>query len=170
MNNVDDKDYIKSHEEIIREIDKIREFEQKFTDFSSDFKINKKEKKEEIVEFSPKKIENITNFENKDKNKFSNKIKKYSFISKNNKKKVPKPATFNIGFNDNGNLVNYDFKKKKVANKSKFKITNLIKRKKPKDEKTSEEGEDSKVSKIKEKFGFFGKLKKFIPTKNKEKE
>ncbi len=166
MDDIDNKDSIKSHEEIIREIDKIREFEEKF----SDFKINKKEKKEEIVEFSPKKIETITEIENKNKNKFSNKIKKYSFKNKNNKKKVSKPATFNIGFTDNGNLVNYDFKKKKVTNKKKFNIKNIIKRKKPKDEKTSETGGDSKVSKIKEKFAFFGKLKKFIPTKNKEKE
>lgn len=83
------------------------------------------------------------------------------------KGKVVKPNVFRIGYNDSGELVNLDLKKKEFTEKSKGKknfFKKLFKFKKGEEQK-SEEAEDEKTSKIKNVLGKIGKLKNAIPFK-----
>jgi len=177
MNDLDSNAPIKNHEKIIQMIDEIREFES----IENDLKIEEKKKKEDIIEIEHKVLEHEEEIlESREKKKFFDELRHVHFTThpnKNNKvEKMIIPSTFKVGFNENGNLVNLNLKKKKeVQKKNKFlKIKNLIKRKKvketEKEDESSKEESSSKIGKLKSKFGAIGKLKNVIPKKSKNKE
>jgi len=169
MEDIDDRDSLKSHKEIIRSIDEIREFENEYYDFEIE------EKKQDIKRINESiEVEHKTLFYSDDlldegtKNKFFDKLRKVHFTRSPERgdEKPVNPAIFNIGFNKNGDLVNLDFKITDVKKeKGSFNIKNLFRRKK--DEKTST---DSKFGKLKSKLGKISKLKKVIPSRSKNEE
>ncbi len=160
MDSNDKKSSVKSHEELIEIIDELKEFE----NIEIDENFNKKQKTNEIIEIDKNEVSDNLIIDDSDKRKdFFKNISIFSNKEKNIDEKSVKeinPSTFKIGFNDNGELVNLDFRiKKQVENKESNKKKN-----KSDDEKSNK----SKFSKIKNKFSNIGKLKKIIPTRNKK--
>lgn len=175
MDLKDKEDSIKEHDEIIQMIDEIRGFE----DIHIDFEPEIKKERIEIFEIENDiSEENKVDIDKKDKQNFLKKIKFNIHPDRETIKKELKPNVFNIGFNDNGELVNLDLKKKKVIEKTDKKLSldkfkNLIKRNKNKSDVPTSESDNekgSKFSKIKDKLGKIGKLKKIIPSRSKNEE
>jgi len=170
--NISDLD-IKDHSEILQIIDDIREFENNFLDF-------KRETVEETGEITQDLIE-VEEIEEavSDEDVLQEFNKKFF---KKKEKKEPKPrvhTTFKMGFNEEGKLVNLDFKQPKPkkehsGSKSKFNLKKLIPSRKKENEDASDKSESSsKLSKLKGLKGGLGKLsklKKVIPNKNSSSE
>jgi len=164
LNNENDR-LLKTHEEILELIDEIKIFEENFQDFI----VEKAELdvKEELIDIEPEKPKIIKPIPIKQKEKKEKHIIKPFF-------KTNTPATFKIRFNENGELVNLDFKKSKnqkvKKTKKKFSLKNIKNlRKKSKEKSEVNEGK-SKSGKLKGGLGKLGKLKKAIPSKSKKKE
>lgn len=168
MNDLDSRQTIKSHNEIIDIIDEIREFEDEKDNLDLNFKLKEKNEKENIIEVEHKvlKCENEI-LENNKKNRF---LKKIHFTTNpKERKKIEKmviPTTFNIGFNENGDLTNLNLRKNKVKKKNYFsKIKGLIIKKK--EDESNEKDSSSKIGKIKSKLNFLSKLTRILPIKSK---
>ena len=174
----------KTHAEIEELFNELKELEERY----SDYKDIKPESKEELIEVgheeekinpSPIKKEKIKflnivkNLEKKifKKPKFHLKIKiRRSLPTKSTQKVVKKiqPATFRLRVNEKGELKNIDFKKSTNIKKRKIKF-NIIKRKKRgKEQETTEER--SRFEKFKGVFSKIGKLKSAIPSKSDDSE
>jgi hypothetical protein len=86
------------------------------------------------------------------------------------------PTTFNVGFDNDGNLVNLDLRKPEIKPKSESRFKKLagLKRfrrgKKSESTESASSEETSKASKLKGKFSKIGKLKNAIPHRGKNKE
>jgi hypothetical protein len=177
MDDLDNNESVKSHSEIIHMVDEIRKFE--LDEENLEIEEEKETNKTDIIEVEHKIIEHETEtIDETEKNKFFDQLRNIHFTThpEGEKEKVEKmiiPATFDVGFNKNGELVNLDFKKKIKKEKSSFNIKNLIKRKKGKDtseEKTDEKEDSSRFGKIKSKFGAISKITKIIPKRSKSQE
>lgn len=85
-------------------------------------------------------------------------------VKKENKSKPVKPNIFRVGFDNEGNFVNLDLKKKEVKDKpSKLNfLRKIFKIEKSSDDNSSDDG---KLGKLKSVFGKVGKLKNAIPFK-----
>ncbi len=171
MNSNDEKDSIKSHKQIIHMIDELKEFE----NIKIDHEIKEKPMTNEILEIDKNEInDNLVIETEEEKKEFLKNVNLFPKIRwKNEENKEINPSTFKIGFNKNGDLVNLDFKQKKIQEEKKVKLNfkNLFSLFKIKDKNKNEGKEksnDSKISMIKDKIGKIGKLKKLIPSKGKK--
>ena len=163
MKDLKDEDSIKSHKEIIQLIDEIRDLEEE----DINYEIDLEKKEDRRIEVEKRHIIEDNYFTDEDKkNNFFNRFKDHSTLNKLEDKPI-NPTTFNIGFDQKGDLVNLNLKKKKKIKKEKshFKIKNLIKRNKDK-----KESKDNNVSGLKSKLAFIGKLKNIIPSRSSSKE
>ncbi len=167
MDLIDKDNSVKNHQEIISMLDEIRHFEKIDVDIETD----KKKKEDKIYEVDLNKFNEEKNI---DKPKKILDIKRPNIFNRSNEENTSRhpldPAIFNIGFNDNGNLVNLDLKIKEEKEGKQKKINlknvlNIFSRK-----NKSKEKSDSKMSKIKSKFGGISKIKKIIPSKSKKEE
>ena len=151
--------YIKTHEEILKIIEEIKEFENKYQEYDlseiqsgEDF-IEVDNELEEFVEAIPL---------NKEEPR-----KRVIFKRQKVKEKVQKeikPTIFHLRLNDDGKLENIDIKKPQAKKKGRFKFRR----------KKTEEGEikekKDKISKVSKFKGGFSKLKKAIPSRKKKSE
>ncbi len=132
--------------------------------FKNIFKKVKKNKSYKTIDIQKKKDNKklLPNFSLKQK---KGTIQKKISVKKKVKSKPVNPNIFRIGFDDKGNLVNLDLKKKDEIKKkpSKLNFLNKIFKK----ENSSEENSSNagKFGKIKSVFGKVGKLKNAIPFK-----
>ena len=86
------------------------------------------------------------------------------------KTKDSSPTVFNVGFNNEGKLVNLDLREiKKEPKSNRFGFLNKLNFKKNKKKGAKEQKGEIKESKIKSVFGKIGKLKKAIPHKGEKK-
>lgn len=158
--NFEQDNSIKSHEEILELFDEIKIFEDSIVEFV--IEETKRKVEEDLIEGEseiPKIVKPIPIKVKKDKTKHI--VKPFY--------KTETPATFKIRFNDEGKLINLDFKKVNPSieskPKKKFSIKNLKSSRSRKKEKS-----ESKEGKLKGSFGKLSKLKKVIPSKGKKKE
>jgi len=171
LNQLDNTSITKTHEEILKMLEEIKEFEKKYGEF---------EPKEPIVEKVPTNLEYETFEEIKPelvffkeveekKSKLFEKFKKFKTrFGKKVHREIPEiiekpitPTTFRLRINEEGKLENIDLKKPKPRPKIKLSF-------RKKDKKESEESEKkSKFEKIKT---VLSKMKRIIPKRKKEEE
>jgi hypothetical protein len=161
----------KTHKEILKMIEELKEFEKRFGDFEiEESQIETEFKEIEYVTFEEIEPDLIT-FEEIDENKpeLNKKIKKFNLKILNKRKKdifeknekPLNPATFRLRINKEGILENIDIKKAKPRSLPKIRIR--IRKKDKKETETSEK--KSKFSKITRSLS---KIKRVIPKRGKE--
>lgn len=171
LNQLDNTSITKTHEEILKMLEEIKEFEKRYGEFEihepiieevptqPEYVIFEEVKPEltifkEIEEIKPKIIDKLK----KEKIKFGRKRKKETV--KTIEKPIT-PTTFRLRLNEDGILENIDIKKPKPRQKIKFSF-----RKKDKKESKGSE-EKSKFSKLK---SGLSKIKRIIPIRKKGEE
>jgi hypothetical protein len=160
INGEDFNTLIKDHDEILKKIEEIKEFEMKYPEFN----LSKIKPKEELIELDEKLQEfdettpEIREQYIKTKINIFNKFKKKS--STDNKLN---PTVFHLRIN-NEKLENTDIKKP-VSKEKKKKLFSIKRKKKDKKQGEDKEEEPSKLSKIK---GGFGRIKGAIPSRQKK--
>ncbi|MEF8848319.1 MAG: hypothetical protein V5A68_04215 [Candidatus Thermoplasmatota archaeon] len=122
---------VKSHGEISQIIDDIKEFERNIQKFEITNIVP--EITEENVKSELKKVKNKKQIKNIRKSKPKKIIKRQKSTKKSGSKKtvgknknVANPATFHLKLNENGELVNLDFRKKEKKSVKETKLFNLI--------------------------------------------
>jgi len=165
LNQLDNTSITKTHEEILKMLEEIKEFEKKY----GEFELKKpttieyetfKEIKPELVffkEVEEKKYKILEKFK-KFKTKFGKKVQRE--IPETFEKPIT-PTTFRLKINDEGKLENIDLRKPKPRQKIKFSF-----RKKDK----KESGESEKKSKFEKIKTVLSKVKRIIPKRKKEEE
>jgi hypothetical protein len=153
---------IKDHNEILKKIEEIKEFERKFPEFD----LSEINTIEELIEVDEKLEEFDETVPEVDEPTKKRKINSFTKI----KKKPPtehklNPTVFHLRIK-NEKLENIDFKKPNV-NAGKNKLFRVKKRKKSKDRGQEKEEKSSKLLKIK---GGIGRIKRAIPSRQKKSE
>lgn len=170
---------VKTHEEIILMIKEIKEIEETY----GPFEIIDIEESEELIDVDHDELkENDEQKTVKELNKRRFKIFKVDIKTEADilAKRAEKSATFKVRFDEQGNLVNLDFKKpkpKKQTESKPGKLSGLKKLRKGKKGKGTASSDEEKIkvkkskgSKLKGKLGKVGKLKRAIPGKKSKKE
>lgn len=179
----------KTHEEILKMLDEIKDFEKKYQEYD----LKKIEEVEEFIEverdlvefidvekdtlkqiepvpLKPDIIKPILKNKIRKRKKYRVRIRRRPEIKKEKPvAKVITPATFKIRFNEGGELVNIDLRKSKLKPKSR-KHLRIRKSKIKNEEKIENEGKKSKRLKLKGGLGKISYLKKAIPHRSKKEE
>lgn len=179
----------KTHEEILKMLEEIKDFENKYQEFDLESikdDVEFLEVEKDLVEFidiekdtlkqikpvplKPDKIKPILKDKKRKRKIYRVRIRKRPKIKKEKPEaKVITPATFKIRFNEGGELVNIDLRKSKLKPKSR-KHLRIRKSKIKNEEKIENEGKKSKILKLKGALGKIGYLKKAIPHRSKKEE
>ncbi len=151
--------YIKTHEEILKIIEEIKEFENKFQEYD----LSETQSEEELIEVDDQLVEFVEVIPIKKEEPRKRVISKRQKVKENIQKEI-KPTIFHLRLNKDGKLENIDIKKPPAKKKSGFK---LRRKKKEKGETKEKNDKKTKLSKFK---GGFNKLKKAIPSRKKKTE
>jgi hypothetical protein len=170
---------IKDHNEILKQIEEIKEFEKKYEDFGQsniplinelneiegqldEFTETLPESIEEFTEISPESVEEFTETSPETIEEFEGSKKSFfdRFKRKESIERPLSPTVFHLKINENI-LENIDIKKPKIKDNKKG-IFRFLKRKGKKEEGEDKSEKTSIFSKIK---GGFGRIKKAIPSR-----
>ena len=155
--------HIKDHKEILKAIEEIKEYENRFQEYN----LLELEFKEELIEVDNQLEEFIEAIPKKEEKP---KIRKKITFKRNKIKRTIErqlnPTVFHLRLNSEGKLENLDIKKLQIKQKTKKRIFKLKRNKKDK-QKLEKTDEKSKISRF---IGGLSKIKKAIPSRKKRTE
>ena len=135
----------KDHEEILAILEELKQFEQRYPAFQIEEPILN----EELIEVEPK---------------------PEKFVPFKEPGAPATPTVFRIRFTEDGKLENIDLKKPKPKKEFRFSLKKIKSKKRVDKKESKSNAEKSKISKLKDGLKKIGKLKKVIPSRNKQEE